>query len=430
MIEGQFSNELITRPPSIADLRVGEKDLLGAEVTRIYARASQLYAIYEADGRIQIQFADDPAMAALQRTKLSVLIVTRARIENLVQGTVPRVAQRHQVRVAAALGMALADGVEQANTELSIIEAELSADLASRARYGQLLVGLLATFGVVAVGCALIIANAALSGNRYLIAAVTGAIGAFWSIALRQRKQPDLDRINFSDRSIAMLLAIFVGTATAIVVQLLFAGQIIAIKLAGLEFGPYSSPLLIVTVSLLAGFAERIMPDLLAQAKLVERSPGTGPPLALPSQTHLTDLISETVATSVTNVFAGTPLTNYNGYVEASLRWAPDEGRSGMASISLKFAVSEREGAMRLLVEGGMNALEANYVVECEPVGSPRDRLVQPIKVPTTGEYCAEDMLIHVPASVSAIWLQLFQSNRRLLVIELTVPPRPTADSD
>ena len=132
------------------------------------------------------------------------------------------------------------------------------------------------------------------------------------------------------------------------------------------------------------------------------------------------------VSASVSNAIAGAPLINYDGYVSATIQWCSASQRT--CAIALVFSEVDREGSVRLLIKDGETKLEAPFTLECEPIGSPHDRVVQHFSVPAKGAFRTTDFEIQIPADVNELWVQLYQSNRRLAVIEVDVP-KPMSDT-
>src|SRR6266850_6451227 len=70
---------------TLKDIKVGNKDGRGFEITRIYAVQSDECAIYQA-GEVMVHFADDQGKAQTQRKGMLPVSSARAEVNALVQG--------------------------------------------------------------------------------------------------------------------------------------------------------------------------------------------------------------------------------------------------------------------------------------------------------------------------------------------------------
>jgi len=426
MPEQGTSDIVAVKPPRVADLSIGSIDLLGEPVERLFSRVDPLYAIYESRDRVLIQFADDPALATLQRARLTTLATMRARIDSLItradRGGSKRGSGTYQARIAEALACALNDEIGPAIAILGAIEHDLSAEVARRAIVRQLLIGFGASATIAATCAAFLALDALLSGNRFLAAAIGGAIGAFASYSLRARDIVAAEDVGNPERSLSVILAIITGTLAAVVLQGLFSSGVIGVAVGGLVFGAGSPLVLALLASFVAGFSERLVPDLLVRAEVVGSTREVTPPPLLASPGLLQNLISDTVDASITKGLAGAPLTKYRGFVKATIEPATDKGEPTAARIALAFSRAESDGSVLLQIDDGIDALTADYLVECEPEGFTRNRTVKSIRVPTNTDIWDIAIPVQIPPTSDRIWVQLFQSNRRLLIFELEVP--------
>ncbi len=285
---------------NVADLARGERDSAGVEVLQFYARKLPDYAVYRTRERVTIHFADAPDKADAQRKALAPLAPLRGELNGLVDGWreapirpagwlrqlagegsgrgLRARAARYDRRVADALVVALEGDRASAQAVLEGIRADVLAERVGWARFQYLLVA--AAAALVFVSLASLVA--AFQGRGGCLTAVDprcfehapdlwrggmgGALGGFFSIALAIRGRtvlPDLNRrANALDAALRVTIAIIAGT---VFVALLRSG-VVQLAIAGSATAA-SDALYIGLAGFLAGFSERLVPDLLAKAE-------------------------------------------------------------------------------------------------------------------------------------------------------------------
>jgi hypothetical protein len=265
---------------TIADMKAGSTDPMGDKVRAIYGFKPPEYAVYATDKRLVVRFADNPALDSEQRKGLAPLNPVRGEINGLIDGW--RVSQRSALRgkagrydrrVADALVLALEHDVESAATILQQIKQDIIEDRTSWARLEYLVSALL-----ISVLFALVVSWWFSGGTASELwrAAGAGAVGAFFSIALNIRSRtvlPDLRRIsNVTDASLRVLIG-FIGAS---VLMGLISAKAVTLGLGGTPFNadePKTAWLVVLIVGFLAGFSERLVPDLLAKASASVQAP-------------------------------------------------------------------------------------------------------------------------------------------------------------
>lgn len=281
---------------NIADLKLHEPDASGVEVEQFYARNPPNYAVYRTVERVTVQFADDPAKAADQRKALSQLAPVRGEINGLVDGwrsanmkqrifiwfgwrRGPKLrdrAKRYDRQSADALIVALEGDVAGAEALLKSIRDDAKGERVGWARFEYLLTAFFAAsvITLIAVGVAYFDKPELCSFGRMLCfqhawdiwrGMMTGAFGGFFSIALAIRGRTVLtDLFRTSNLMDAALRVVIGAIAGGVLVALVDAG-FVQFHLGDSSIDKYGA-IHIFIVGFVAGFAERLVPDLLSQA--------------------------------------------------------------------------------------------------------------------------------------------------------------------
>jgi hypothetical protein len=274
-LSGSLPAIVATPGTSVSSVRVGREDARGVTIDQVYAVKVGRYAVYRARDRVMVHFADDPAVADEQRMRLHELAGARARLAMLTAG-LDKSATYYDGEIAHALQLTLDGEGEKANEIMIQITVRAEAERARRGRIQYLLCGLAtAAAFLVLLGVGYAGVTFAEPANNLWLAAIGGTIGAVFSmsIAIRSRAVAfDLDRnANIADGA----LRILVGVVSAGVLVLLMATDIVP-KLqvgGGALTGEAATWQTILLVGFIAGFLERLLPDILSAHKGSETSP-------------------------------------------------------------------------------------------------------------------------------------------------------------
>jgi len=260
----------------VADVKIRATDLTGNVILEVYVRASPQYAVYRTSDRVVIQFADDDTKARQQRQQLATLNLVRAQINGLISdwsksryARFREKAAKYESRVASALILCLeGDGVA-ALASLNDIKADIVAERTSWGRFEYLISA--SIFSLIAIGVFTFLQHKYFrfpvpSGNIWL-AARAGTIGAFFSIALAIRDRTILTNLHRRDNLADAALRILIGIVAAGVLVLMLSSNLVpSFTIGKAEIsGPLIAWQTVLVVGFIAGFLERLVPDLLKQ---------------------------------------------------------------------------------------------------------------------------------------------------------------------
>lgn len=145
--------------PNVMDITVGMKDGCDLQVTQVYGRKPMIYAVYEADQRVMVWYADAIATSDEQRKQLSRLAPLRGEIDGLIDGwregrgrSFPGAgssqglrakARRYNRRVADALVVALEGDLVTAAQILEAVKQDILKERTATARFEYLIAAIL-----------------------------------------------------------------------------------------------------------------------------------------------------------------------------------------------------------------------------------------------------------------------------------------------
>jgi hypothetical protein len=266
---------------SVAAIMQGGNDSVGASIVSVYAKQPPLYAVYRTKERVAIQYADEESTAKAQRGALAKLNAVRGEINGLIdswrsssKARRESDAKRFDRRVADALIVALEGDADNAATLLDTVKIDIVDTRTSWARFQYLIVASV----TAACGVALLAGLSSGWFNTHLYqipggaldmlpAAAAGTIGGFFSIAIALRSRTVLTDLHFRDNAADAALRVVIGLIAAALLICL-----VKTKAASIAVGDTGSPgydtLNPLIVGFLAGFSERLIPDLLAETAI------------------------------------------------------------------------------------------------------------------------------------------------------------------
>ncbi|UYH53895.1 hypothetical protein N6L26_07370 [Qipengyuania sp. SS22] len=311
---------------NVADLKAGDLDSAGHPVLHFYSRKPPEYAVYQTRERAMVHFADAPDVSDEQRKVLAQLAPLRGETNALIDdwrekpdryqtlGFIPRKngarirqrAARYDRRIGDALIVALEGDLTGAGAVLQEIKDDVIEERVGWSRFEYLLVAITIAFAFILFSILFAVltipdVDNAAAAVRTLAAdtatdapaaragrcdatldprcfadatnlwrgAMAGALGSFFSIALAIRGRtvlPDLNKVNnWMDAGLRVAIGIIAGT----VLVALVVSDFVNLRIGNAQSGELNE-LYIGIVGFVGGFAERLVPDLLARAAVQE----------------------------------------------------------------------------------------------------------------------------------------------------------------
>jgi hypothetical protein len=292
-----------------ARIVIGQTDRNGREVIDIYELQSGRFAVYQTPGRVAVLLAEDPLLQRIQRRRLAELEPLRSQIDGMLDAwrrgstwfRLRDLAAQFDRRVASALRQSLAGSTEKAVAILQDAMTEIRCERESRARLQYLMwtLGIALTLLLVCLVATGTISTRISATKPEPItiwrAVSAGVLGSFYSVAVGlMRREVTNDRRqldHFTDALVrvtigaiaAFVLAAFLLSG-AIEINFGGAGQQASERAIALARGQSAGVLflppwpVVLIAGFLAGFAERLVPDLLNSYTIRGRPVEAPPP--------------------------------------------------------------------------------------------------------------------------------------------------------
>lgn len=300
---------------NVADLKPKGEDASGLEIVCIYFRNPPEYAVYRTPQRVMVHYADKLEQSNEQRKALACLAPLRGEINGLVDGwRMARAAKRSQLnklfnnveklrakaerydrRVADAVLVALEGDVPTATALMAAVKQDILDERIGWSRFEYLLTAFIAVLGVIALSeFAMVLREkwpCASTSSHFLCIEdavqlwrgfAGGSVGAFFSIAVGIRGRTILPDLYRTANLMDAVLRVVVGAIGGVVLVSLVLAHFVEFHIGGSGGSTGQTALEIFIISFVAGFAERLVPDLLAKADTSAANPATAyraPPL-------------------------------------------------------------------------------------------------------------------------------------------------------
>lgn len=294
------------RARKVEDIRAGCPDYAGIEVECVYLYNPPDYAVYRTPSRVTVQFADDKGKARVQRQRISCLTPLRGQINGLIDGwrdagmgsardqlerkrraatlrkrrmvTLRKRAVGYDRRVADALVTGLQDDVPTARALLAEVKNDIIGERTTMARSFYMWLALALVVAIIGLMGALSSAPAIRYGpfgpemTAVWTAVSAGTLGAFFSIAIGLKGRTVLIDLRNTDNASDAILRILIGAISGGMMLCVLRSGLVSSLLKAETLNPsdhrHYSDLLVFSIGFVAGFFERLVPDVLAQTNL------------------------------------------------------------------------------------------------------------------------------------------------------------------
>jgi hypothetical protein len=257
---------------TVAAIEVGTIDGRKSEITHVFYKFQE-YAIFKSGDEIRIQYADCEETKRGQIEKIAELMPLRDRLQYLASNA--RLRKRYLPQIANAFFLGLQDRNDCAK---QVIEDAIKDIQEVRVREGRITYVQCAI--VVALGLAAVLFS--LGANAFhkaqvvplWAAAGSGSIGALLSIAIAVRGRSVATDGDWQTNLVDVAIRVLIGVISAAALYLLLSSGMIAnmSSLTGMPVGEFKvssgtgTPItwqVALVIGFMAGFVERLVPDLL-----------------------------------------------------------------------------------------------------------------------------------------------------------------------
>jgi hypothetical protein len=286
------------RARKVEDIRAGCPDYAGICVECVYLYNPPDYAVYRTPARVTVQFADDKGRARVQRQRINCLTPLRGQINGLIDGwrdegmensrggrerrrreaKLRKRAVGYDRRVADAIVTGLQDDVQTARALLAEVKNDIIGERTTMARSFYmwlalvLVVAIIGLMGVLSSALAIRYGPFGAEMTAVWTAVSGGTLGAFFSIAIGLKGRTVLIDLRNTDNASDAILRILIGAIAGGMMLCVLRSGLVSTLLKGETLDPsdnrHYSDLLVFAIGFVAGFFERLVPDVLAQTNL------------------------------------------------------------------------------------------------------------------------------------------------------------------
>ncbi len=267
---------------TVAEIVSGRRDCRGELIDYVYFKREQ-YAIYLSGTQVVVAYSDNNQIADEQIKDASPLLPLRDHLTNIIKD-LPKSGTRsnYLAQIAEGLRLSLEEQLEVAKT---IIGDAITDALNAQARIGRLVylkcaggLSFLLAAGLILGGGTQIHDDGGV--HLLLMATGAGAIGAFLSIAIAIRRRSVAIDGNWQANAMDAAVRVLIGVISAAILFLVLNSglltdlQVGAIKFSGDKVGWQA----VLVVGVIAGFLERLVPDLLESSTGQNANSASPPP--------------------------------------------------------------------------------------------------------------------------------------------------------
>jgi len=265
----------------VYDIRKGQQDNRGETIDLVFFKRPE-FAIYQSGGKILVQYADDEALAKEQIAKIAELLPLKDRLQYLVQNMDQP--ERYHWQIAESLRLGL---YGQKDPAKNIMQGAIDDINAMRLRNGRVSYLVATLIFVTFIVLVAFITSIAIHGSwfaqiesshkpdflRLDLAVASGAVGALFSCVWQLRARTVATDGDILSNAVDSLARIVIGMVSAVALLLVIISDFTG-KIAPIVSDPLLDWKSVLVVGLLAGFVERLVPDLLEKrlAPIASRS--------------------------------------------------------------------------------------------------------------------------------------------------------------
>ena len=280
---------------TVASICQEQPDSTGANVEAVYSKVVPIYAVYRTASRVMVQFADDGTLGSEQRQSLAPVNPVRGRLNGILDEwrngrneKRRRRADNFDRRIADALTLALQGHGDHAQTLFTGIEHDIDAERNSWARFQYLIWAAAATIVAIWIVTGL---NALLDVGLFQpdrwqmwLSAEVGTVGALFSIAIGIRNRTVVAELLSRDNIADACLRILIGAVGAAVLMAFILSDAVGFRLGGATVDAGTTNIyLIICMAFVAGFLERLVPDMLGRQGFAAVHDATAPMRSVPA---------------------------------------------------------------------------------------------------------------------------------------------------